>query len=1068
MKLDQPTRLRLGTFYLDLRTGELSAPEAAAGNRKILLQEQPFRVLRMLIEHSGEIATREEIKKRLWPNDTNVDFDHSINVAIATLRRAFGDSAAQPTYIETVARRGYRLLVSPEPLDAADQPPDEISGEPESSSSTSGLIGKKVSHFRVLEVIGGGGMGMVYQAEDLKLGRRVALKFLPEEMAADSIALKRFEREAQTASALNHSNICTIFEIDEYEGQPIIVMELLEGETLRDRLGALGTGGMPLEQLLEIALQTCDGLQAAHSKGIIHRDIKPANIFLTSQGPAKILDFGLAKIVAAEDLGPGQSTRAPALVDVSLTRTGGAMGTASYMSPEQVRKEKLDVGTDLFSLGLVLYEMATGQRAFPGDNASGIHQALLNQAPIPVRELNPAVPPALEGVIAKALQKDRTNRYQTAEEMHRDLAAVPTPGQVRLRRARKWVAIAASTLLVAGAAFAAWRYLTRYQLTASDTIIIADLTNQTSDAVLDDALNTALPVELSQTPFLQVLAQDKVRETMKQLNYPKDGKVTPQIARDVCLKTNSRAVVTSSIVDAGNHFRLHLAGVNCQSGKTFAQFTQDVSLRKDIVHALGVAGAGLRGRMGEPAASVRKYNAPLERATSASPEALALLAKGFRNHFAFDQSTVAPYYERAIDIDPEFALAYATLGVNYLFQGKIAEAVAAEKKAYNLRDRLTGQLKFLAETLYYSVGLGDLEKAYPVYQEWIRTFPLDGVAHNNLAADLQFLGKYDEAAIEAREAIRLMPSLGAGNYSTLMTAAARADRLEQAKAIFTEAEAQGFDRFDNHYSRYVIAFLQHDKRAMEDQIRWADAHKYRVSRWQVAVEMFSGHFSEAQRLASKPLGSVPNASSTVDVARLNWQCALSQAEVGWSDASRSSIRFLDAARGRNDQLLLALPLARAGDAAGAEALADAVDQASPFDTIIQNFSLPTIRAAIKLDRGDPQGAVDVLRRAEKYDLAFTNTFDNIYPAYLRGLAYLRLGQGGPAAAQFQKMLDHPAGVGLSVIGALAHLQLGRARAMMGDTTAARKSYQEFLTIWKDADPDIPIYNEAKAEFAALR
>ena len=540
MKPDQPIRLRLGTFELDMRTGELSPLEPGSPDRKVLLQEKPFRVLRVLIDHYGEIATREEIRRKLWPNDTIVDFDHGMNVAIATLRRAFGDSANQPKYIETVARRGYRLIVSPEWIASGSDETSEA-GEAEPLDS---LIGRKVSHFRVLEVIGGGGMGMVYKAEDLKLGRPVAVKFLPGDMATDPIALKRFEREAQTASSLNHSNICTIFEIEDHENQPIIVMELLDGQTLRDRLAALASKPMPLGELLEIAIQTCAGLEAAHGKGIIHRDIKPANIFLTRNGPAKILDFGLAKLVEAEELaGSKEVARNPRVVtteETGLTRTGMAIGTASYMSPEQVRREKLDARTDLFSFGLVLYEMATGQRAFRGDNATGMHDALLNQSPISVRTLNPSVPGALESIIANALRKDPGNRYQSSADMRADLERVPSPARLRLQRLCKRLAIAVLAVTAAGGAYASWRYVTRFQLAPNDSIVIADLNNQTSDTVLDDAVNTALPIELAQTPFLQVLAADKTRATLTQLSHPPNdaqaAKVTPELALQVAGK----------------------------------------------------------------------------------------------------------------------------------------------------------------------------------------------------------------------------------------------------------------------------------------------------------------------------------------------------------------------------------------------------------------------------------------------------------------------------------------------------------------------------------------------------
>src|SRR5713226_4280790 len=433
-------RVRLGGFEIDLNSGELCSLRTVNGDGKVLLREQPFQVLRMLIERGGKIVTREEIKRMLWPNDTIVDFDHSINVAIGILRRALGDAADNPQYIETLARRGYRLLVATERLETTTETVRGGAVSPQGLPVLGGLISKKVSHYHVLDVIGGGGMGVVYKAEDLKLGRHVALKFLPEELANDPVALQRFEREAQTASALNHPNICTIHEIAEYEGQPFIVMELLEGSTLLHHLSLSESKAMLLVPLLDIAIQICDGLQAAHDKGIIHRDIKPANIFLTKQGPVKILDFGLAKLASTEEveeIGPTEGadiTSADSMqpvreagtetsrgVHTNPPRTRIAIGTAGYMSPEQVRKEKLDARTDLFSFGLVLYEMAAGQRAFAGETMAVVHDAILNRTPTATHDLNTDVPNALDTVITRALEKDREQRYQSANDLLKDL-----------------------------------------------------------------------------------------------------------------------------------------------------------------------------------------------------------------------------------------------------------------------------------------------------------------------------------------------------------------------------------------------------------------------------------------------------------------------------------------------------------------------------------------------------------------------------------------------------------------------------------------------------------------------
>ncbi len=654
--------------------------------------------------------------------------------------------------------------------------------------------------------------------------------------------------------------------------------------------------------------------------------------------------------------------------------------------------------------------------------------------------------------------------------MRADLELVPTPRKLRMRRIRNWLGIAATAFAVAGGAVALYRHLNRYQLSSTDTIVIADLTNQTSDAVLDDALNLALPVELAQTPFLQVLAQDKVRETMKHLSHPQDGKVTPEIAREVCLKTNSKAVITSSIADVGNHFHIELAGINCQSGKMFAQASQDAPLRTDIVHALGVAGAQLRRKMGEPEESLNEFNKPLEIATSSSLEALQLVAKGFRNHFSPDIATTTSYYERAIDLDPNFALAYASAGASYLGMGKVGQGVAAEKKAYELRDRLTGQLRFLAETLYYDIGLGDLERSYAVYQEWVRTFPLDGPAHNNFAACLLHLGRYDESASESREALRLMPLLGVGSYFTLIRATAYSGRLEEAKRIYVEAQGRTVDNPDLRRVLFLIAFLQHDDHAMEALILRAKQESDGGITYylQAEAEAYKGRFSQvpAWRRRGVELSQKADTAGFADGVKII--LFLAESEVGGrQDGARLVKELPPGTLGRNQKLDLALALARNGKTDQALKLAKEVDQEAPSDTLIQKFALPAIRAAVKLHENEPESAIQVLGPAEPYDLALLSCFDNMYPAYLRGLAYLQMGRGKEAAGEFQKMIDHPAVVKMNVIGALAHLQMGRAQAMMGDKAAARKDYQDFLAIWKDADPDIPIYKQAKAEYARL-
>ena len=1086
-------RVQFGEFELNVRTGEL-CPVGTQDGPKVLLQEQPFQVLRLLIERVGEIVTRQEIKGKLWPNDTVVDFDHGINGAIATLRRLLGDSAGEPRYIETVARRGYRLLVSTNWLEAAAelpvaQPPDRFAeAEAKSRPGLGSLIGKKVCHHRVLEVIGGGGMGMVYKAEDLKLGRRVALKFLPEELASDPVALQRFEREAQTASALNHPNICTIYEIEEFERQPFIVMELLEGETLLHHLATSVSKTIPLARLVDIAIQICDGLQAAHNKGIIHRDIKPANIFLTKQGPVKILDFGLAKLAAGQELPEEAATEmrednSPLHWDVShesndgrvkgiyttLTRTGTAMGTAGYMSPEQIRKEKLDARTDIFSFGLVLYEAAAGRRAFTGQTAPVVHNAILQETPVSVRNLNPAIPRRLEAVIAKALEKDPTQRYQSCAEMRVDIERVKKEMQPARHRLRMWFSAITSLVLLGLVIWTYSRSHHRVTLSRNDTIVIA-ASNQTGDPVFNDALYFALHIGVEQTPYLNVLGTTKVVEALNALHLPLNPAVTPQIARQICIQSDSRMVIAAFLTEAGNDFRIETAGIDCPSGKTITAVHKETPSRTEIIRMLGLSVAELRRDLGEPASNVASFNTPLEEATSGSPEALQLMIEGYRHHLVADFRGAIQYYQRAIQIDQNFAIAYSALAHAHESLGEDVLAARAATKSYELRARLTVPRRLHAEQDYYDVVTGEQERNRAVLSEWVRAFPDDFFAHMNLANCLSQLGLRDEALAESREAARLYPS--PVSYEGLVLLSVVADRLDEAQATFADADARKFDSVDLRSDRLLLAFLKKDTAAMKEQWNWAADNPvagYRLLNGKAWVERYYGHYRSARLLEERAFHMSDQEGTSPTGAIYDIDDALNEAEAGSLVRAREMAeKTLKTGEGRNARLALALAFARAGNIEQARKLADSVDQAAPSDTVVQHYCLPTIRAAMKLEANDPAGAVEILRATETYEMSYPRAFNGLYPAYIRGLAYLQMHEGRQAMGEFQKLLDHPGIVGRNVIGALSHLQMARAEKLAGDGPAARKSYEEFLTLWKDADSDLPVYQQAKAEYAKMQ
>jgi eukaryotic-like serine/threonine-protein kinase len=1073
MEHPAPGRARFGGFELDLTSGELCSIGTADGNNnKVLLREQSFQVLRMLVERGGKIVTRDEIKAKLWPNDTVVDFDHSINAAIKTLRRALGDSADNPQYIETLARRGYRLMVATGWLESTAGVRGDAS-RVETFPEPSGLVGKKVSHYRVLEVIGGGGMGMVYKAEDLKLGRQVALKFLPEELASDAVALKRFEREAQTASALNHPNICTIYGIEEHEGEPFIAMELLEGNTLRNRMAASEPKTLPLRELLEISAQICDGLQAAHNKGIIHRDIKPANIFLCKSGTVKILDFGLAKLAGSE-LGLEKpaavsttecATPSTESLKKALTRTGTTAGTAGYMSPEQVRHEELDTRSDLFSFGLVVYELACGQRAFTGQTLVDVHEAVLHQPPTPARARNAVLPRSLDLVLAKALEKDRDRRYQSATALKDDLTRITR----EVHPARRWRrrALAAGALLTVGA-LSLWRYefyRHRITLAPTDTIVLADVDNRTNDPVFDDALNDALRYEMEQTPYLNLLGLDKAYATMGQLKLAPTTKITPQIARQICSKTNSKMVISDSIADAGNRYHLEIRALDCGSGATLAEERTDISARNQVVHELGATAVRLRRKLGEPAESLARFNQPLEKATSASLEALQTGAEGTKLFLAGNPQAALPLYQRGIELDPDLALTYEGIGAANGELGRYDLMAASFTRAYQLRERMTEKDRVNIDFLYYTYVTGELDKAYSVLLRSLELFPRDVFFHTNLAATLRKLGQLKRAADLDDETARLEPSPLYFSWAALYNI--NASRFSEARSWLAQAEALKFDSLVLRIQRLRLAFIEGDRGAL-DRIFDGEAHgpnrvAFLLERSEFEAQQ--GRLDSADRLqlqASK-LSSVPE-----DISAALVFSALQNAEAGRAiQARKTEDQALQSKLDRNQRMVLALSLTRSGRTEEAERLADEVSQEAPLDTTVQRYLVPTVRAAVKLQQHDPNAAIDLLRGTVQYDLAVTDSFDHLYPAYIRGLAYLESGDGRSAAREFQKLIDNPGMCWEFITGPLARLQLGRAQRLMGDNASARKSYEEFLNIWKDADPDIPVYRQAKAEYAKL-
>jgi serine/threonine protein kinase/predicted Zn-dependent protease len=940
------------------------------------------------------------------------------------------------------------------------------------------FLGQTVSHYRILEKLGGGGMGVVYKAEDTKLHRFVALKFLPDGFVPDSQTLSRFNREAQAASALNHPNICTIYEIGEHNGQPFIAMEFLEGKTLKH---AITGRPIELEQLLDIGVELADALASAHGKGIVHRDIKPANIFVTERGNAKILDFGLAKVVSPSLTFASEMPTATA--SELLTSPGTAVGTISYMSPEQARGEELDTRTDLFSFGAVLYEMATARLAFPGNSAAIIHDAILNRAPIPLARANPDSPAELERIVDKALEKDRRLRYQSAADIHTDLRrlrrdtesaklsgvthALP---EKRQGRPRKWAL--SSLIVVAALAAATYFYLHRsLKLTDKDTIVVADFVNSTNDPIFDDTLKQALTSSLRQSPFLNVLSDNKVSQTLRLMTLPANTRLTPEISQEVCQRANSKAWIGGSIASIGSEYLLGLKAVNCQNGDTLAQEQVTAATKEKVLDGLGEAASKLRGELGESLGDVKKFDVPLSQATTSSLEALKAASLGSITLHEKGTAAALPFFEHAVEIDPDFASGYLYLGKMYANSGQSERAKESLTKAYALRKRASERETFDIESMYYQDVTGDLENTTRVFREWLGSYPRDPVALGNLANAYIHTGQLEQAAELQREALQQNPNDVIG-YVNLSLSLMLLNRFTEARKTIQDAFDRKLDAEHLHYILYSLAFDTGDEREMAKQVAWSEGKPESIPRFlsrQSSVAAYSGHLRKARELNQRAIEASERAGNP-EVASV-WRTGGALREVAFGNLS-VALQTTLAALGqpgldRDAEEIGSLALAWAGNTPRAESLVNDLGRRFPQDTLVQSVVLPTVRAQIELSRGDPARGTELLRTAAPYELTGISFKGCIYPAYVRGETYLAAKEGPAAAAEFQKILDHRGLVGACEAGALAHLQLGRAYAVQGDTAKAKAAYQDFLTLWKDADPDIPVLMQAKTEYAKV-
>jgi tetratricopeptide (TPR) repeat protein len=948
------------------------------------------------------------------------------------------------------------------------------------------VIGRTISHYKILSQLGSGGMGVVYEAEDTRLGRHVALKLLPAEACCDPQAMERFLREARIVSSLSHPHICTLHDIGDHEGQQFMIMELLEGESLKQRIGR---GPLRLDDVLDLGTQIADALDAAHSHGVIHRDIKPANLFITRRGLAKVLDFGVAKLAES------QSSERPDLertyATSELTTVGSAIGTVAYMSPEQARGQDLDARSDLFSFGEVLYEMATGTPAFAGATPAVIFEGILTKQPPAPSQLNGNVPPEFDRIVAKALEKDRETRYQSAAELRADLkrlkretesgriasgvlaapvasgatGVTPAPSSRRRLRLPRAVWIGAPVVALAVVAgVLLWQSERTPALTERDSVVLADFRNRTGDAMFDDTLNEALAVQLRQSPYLNLLPEQQVQATLRLMGRQPMEPLTPEIAGEVCQRNGAKAMLSGTIGNIGNRYLLTLSAEDCVSGAILAEEQVDAEGKDDVINALGEGVSAFREKLGESLASVQRYDQNIEMATTTSLEALKAYSQGMTTRRTQGDFESVPFFRRAVQLDPDFALAYARLGTVLSNLNERTEAEKATRRSYELRDKVSDRERWYIEARFYSIVERNVDKAIEAYRLLLATYPDDYAAHSNLGSQYRNLGRNREALQHLEQAVRLAPMqpLGHLNLSGLYVDEGRWDdgrrELEEVLKLQESMSART--------TLVIIGTVTGDAALVERQIAAAKGQRAEVDMFAIRAQaaQYLGQMKEAARLTDITFGMLRDLNRVENLSEGLLGLAIGQALTGRHDQARLEADRIfkagvvtDAAADEAVALGALLSDRPLIDAYLTRALAQLKDITQPDDLAKAERA---VRALEALGKGDYRKA---------YDLGVSNGMDYTQRSslFVAVLSALRMERWDDAARVGQALVGFGPRIGFSPNAAVARILLARALAGAGRQAEARAAYDEAFRIWKDADPDLPLMVEAKQEYQRL-